>query len=83
MFLLPFVDSEPTIASNLFMKYMESYRRCVHGVKVGNAWLLEVECCEWLKAYVLGGKSNYVTEGCHRIDTLYGGNLTPDELEWR
>ena len=74
---------EPSIVSNLFMKYMESYRRCVGAVKRWNTWLLEIEGSKWLGAFKLTGKTNYVTEGCHRIDTLYGGALTPDELEWR
>ena len=30
---------KPIIASNLFMKYMESYNRCHYGVKRGNTWL--------------------------------------------
>ena len=34
-------------------------------------------------AFKFTGKTNYVTEGCHRIDTLYGGDLTTDELELR
>ena len=65
------------------MKYMESYCRCVGAVKRWDTWLLEIEGSKWLGAFKLTGKTNYVAEGCHRIDTLYGGGLTPDELEWR
>ena len=74
---------EPSIASNRFIKYVESYKRCVDGVRKWNTWLLEVEAIDWMGAYHLSGKKNYVNEGCHRIDTLYGGRLTEDELEWR
>ena len=44
---------------------------------------MEIKGCKWLGAYKLVGKKNYVVEGCWRIDSLYGGSLTPDELEWR
>ena len=54
----------------------------VGGVERWNTWLLEVEGIDWIGAYHLSGKKNYVIEGCHRIDTLYGGRLTEDELEW-
>ena len=73
---------EPSIASNLFMKYMESNRRCVLGVKRWNSWLLEVEGRDWMGAYSLSGKTNHVTEGCHKMDVMYG-ELPPHELEWR
>ena len=65
------------------MNYMEPYHCFVGAVKHWNAWLLEIEGCKRLDAFKLTGKTNYVTEGCHRIDTLYGGDLTTDELEWR
>ena len=59
------------------MKYVDSYRQCVFGVKNGNSWLLEIEGCLWLGGYKLVGNPNYVGEGCWRIDTIYGGSLTP------
>ena len=68
---------EPSIASNRFIKYMESYKRCVDGVSRWNTWLLEVEGIDWLGAYHLSGKKNYVSEGCHRIDTLCMGVVSP------
>ena len=74
---------EPTIAANLFIKYVESYRRCYNGAKNGNTWLMDIEGYHWLGGYKITGKTNYVTETCHRMDVLFGGGLTPDELEWR
>ena len=75
---------KPTIASNLFMKNTESYRCCHYGVKRGNTWLMDIEGCHWICGYKFVGKQNYVTEACHRVDTLFGGKeLTPEELEWR
>ena len=32
-------------------------------------------------AYSLSGKTNYVTEGCHTMDVMYG-ELPPHEVEW-
>ena len=75
---------EPSIASNLFIKYMESYKRCHYGVERGNTWLMDVEGCHWLCGWKFVGKQNYATEACYRVDTLFGGKeLTPEELEWR
>ena len=79
---------EPTILATSFLKYTESYRCCVSGVKNGNSWLMEVECSKWLAAYKLTGKTNYVNEGSSGevgvlIGTLYGGYLSPDDLELR
>ena len=37
----------------------------------------------WLGGYKLSGKTNYVTETLHREDTLYGGPVSPYELEWK
>jgi hypothetical protein len=75
---------EPTIASNLFMKYIDSYRRCHYGVKRGNTWLMDIEGCHWMCGWKLVRKSNYTQETCYRIDTLFGGEqLTPEDLEWR
>ena len=44
---------------------------------------MDIEGCHWLGGYKITGKTNYVTETCHRMDVLFGGGLTPDELEWR
>ena len=74
---------EPIVAAGLFLKYMDSYRRRFSGVKKWNPWLLEVESSKWLGGWSMCGKKNYTSEGCHRIDTIYGGNFSPGELEWR
>ena len=41
---------EPLKMIALKIKAMESYLRCVHGVKKSNYWLLEKEGCDWLGA---------------------------------
>ena len=74
---------EPTIACALFMKYMDSYRRCVDGVKKRNTWLMEIEGALWLGAFKLAEKQNYVTETLHREDVLYGEDMPSEELEWK
>ena len=65
------------------MKYMTSYRRCINGVKNGNTWLMEIECVLWLRDFKIAGKTNYVNETLHRIDTLYGDKMESEELEWK
>jgi hypothetical protein len=71
----------PSRLCNNLLKLLEAYFRCVHSVKRQNFWMCEAECNRWLGAFKLAKKKNYVQEGLHRIDTLYGGALTPVELE--
>ena len=79
---------KPTRVVALFLKYMDGYMRSYYAAKHNNSWLLEQEGHDWLPGFKITGKSNYVTEGCHRIDTLYGRDLpnshglTDEELEW-
>ncbi len=75
-------SDEPTKVCALFLKYMDAYKRCHLGVKRSNFWMLEDEGCSWLGAFKSCGKTNYVTEIMHRIDALYGPDMTDDELEW-
>lgn len=47
-----------------------------------DSWLCEVENIIWQGAYKACGKSNYIDEAMHRIDTLYGlSGMTDVELE--
>ena len=54
----------------LFIKSMEAYNGCVHGVSVEDFWILEKEGLDWPGAHKLNGKANYVTETLHRNNTL-------------
>ena len=74
---------EPTRVCALFMKVVESYFRCVFGTKMADFYLLEQECIDWLPAFHLCGKGNYVNESARRTELLYGGSLTNFELEGR
>eukprot|EP00986_Skeletonema_menzelii_P013053 scaffold7400_cov122-Skeletonema_menzelii.AAC.2 len=62
---------QPSRVAALFMKCVESYNRCFHGVRNADFWLMEIEGCQWLGAFKLCGKTNYVTETLHRMHTLY------------
>ena len=73
---------EPTVASELFVKYMASYVRGLYSVKNYNTWNLEKEAHHWIGAFCLVGKPNYVVEGCYRHDTNYT-RLTGEGLEWK
>ena len=74
---------KPTVVSALFLKYMQSYRRRDFAVKKWNPWMLEIEGRNWIGGWSMAGKKNYSSESCHRMDILYGGELTMHELEWR
>jgi hypothetical protein len=71
----------PTIASNLFMKHMEWYRCCDHGVERGNTWLMNIEGRHWSCGWKFVGKQKYAAEACFCVDTLKGKELTLEELE--
>eukprot|EP00984_Skeletonema_dohrnii_P009331 scaffold3571_cov78-Skeletonema_dohrnii-CCMP3373.AAC.3 len=73
---------QPTRVSALFMKCVESYNRCFNGVRNSDFWLMEIEGSNWLGAFKLCDKTNYVTETLHRMDTLYKPNRTDFDLEW-
>ena len=75
-------NDEPTRLCALFLKEMESYLRGIHGVRNQDFWGLEIEGTEWLGAYKICGKTNYVTETLHRMDTLYGDDMNDHDLEW-
>jgi len=75
-------NDEPTRICALFLKEIESYLRCVHGIRNQDFWTLEHEGVQWLGAYKVVGKQNYVTETMHRIDTMYGPNMSDSDLEW-
>ena len=66
---------EPTRVVALFLKYMDGYMCSYYAAKHNNSWLLEQEGHDWMPGFKITGKSNYVTEGCHRIDTLYGRDI--------
>ena len=74
-------NDEPTRLCALFLKEFESYLRCIHGVR-NQDFLLEIEGKDWLGAYKVCGKDNYVTETLHRMDTLYGDKMSDHDLEW-
>ena len=75
-------NDEPTRLCALFLKEIESYLRCIHGVRNQDFWLLEIEGRDWLGAYKICGKNNYVTETLHRMDTLYGDKMSDHDLGW-
>ena len=56
-------DDEPSYFCAKCMKEVEPYFCCVHGTKKGIFWLMEKENSDWLGAYSMCGKSNYVPEG--------------------
>eukprot|EP00956_Cyclotella_meneghiniana_P031332 scaffold81936_cov56-Cyclotella_meneghiniana.AAC.3 len=74
-------EDEPSRLCNNLLKMLEAYFRCVHSVKKQNAWMCEVENIRWHGAYKVCGKNNYVVEGLHRIDTLYGEGMSDFDLE--
>ena len=73
---------EPTIVAALFLKYIQSYQQRKSAVKKWNPWMLEIQGQNWIGGWSIAGKKNYSSEGCHRMDVLYGGELTMHELEW-
>ena len=79
-------DDEPSRVCAIFMKEVESYFRCVNGVKKGDFWLIEKENSDWLGAYQFSGKSNYVPEGMKRGELMNGPDKLSDweieEIRW-
>merc|ERR1712086_338246 len=61
-------NDQPTRIVALFLKHMDGYIRSFYAAKNGNSWLLEQEGHDWMPGFKMTGKSNCVTEGCHRID---------------
>lgn len=75
-------EDEPTRGCALLLKYLDSYKCCIGGVKRGNWWMLEVQGAKWLGGWKVAGKSNYVTETLHQMDSWYGNDMSDEELEW-
>ena len=76
-------SDQPTRICALLIKCVESYKQRVFGVKKGHTWLLKIQGCNWLGAFKLLGKSNYLTDTLYHEDTLYGEGMFSNELEWK
>ena len=67
---------EPSRACAIFMKECETYKLGKTGIENEDFWILEWTTNAWVGAHKLHGKSNYVTESLHRMDTMYGPKMT-------
>jgi len=72
---------EPSRVCAIYVKEVESYMRCLKGTKKENFWIMEQEGVDWLGAYKLNGKSNYVTENLRRIEFTCATDVTDWENE--
>ena len=55
-------NDEPSRVCNLFLKETESYFPCLYRTKKEDLYLLEQEGVDWLGAFKLCKKKNYVTD---------------------
>lgn len=74
-------DDEPSKVCVILLKEIESLQRCWMGVTQEDFWTLEIEGARWIGAFKFTVKGNCASEGMHRMDTMYGENMTDHHRE--
>ena len=65
---------EPSRLVAIFMKCVESYKRCKAAIRKEDFWSLEKESNEWMGPWKVCGKTTYLREQCEYIEHVYDNN---------